>query len=438
MNIKATLPSAFWVAGNQSAQILVRLVSTIILSRLLMPEAFGEILIVLTITALVDLISDVGLRGSIINNSRGASDEGYVNTVWTLKVIRGGFLAFLLILISFLSPVIYPKFDLLPNLLLVAAFNAFVFGFVSTRLFQAEKSMQMMRPALMQFVSRVLAVASMVLFASFEPTAYSIIWGETVSVSLMVLLSHTYLSGTRNYFHIERESLGGIFRYGRWIFVSTILTWVVREGNKFVFGLVMTAQILGFYALATNIASLVRNFVTQFSNKWTFPLYSKLVGDSNLDLMALKIRCAIVGLSSIAVVILGVASEQIIGLIYDDRYGPVAPLVTIIAIGSIGMVVADCYMPIFKAVADSWGLMLLRVMQAFLLIVGVGAGYWWSGVEGIIILSCVTQLLTGPATAWMAKKHFSNGLFLLDSVLYTAPFLAWLYFERDILATLAL
>lgn len=433
MNLLSSVPSALWVVGTQGSTIFLRLISTIVLTRLLFPEAFGTMLIIGTITSLIMLVSDVGLRGSIINNARTDHDKDYVNTIWTLQVIRGAVIAIIIFASSFLAAKLYKNIDSLSFYLQLTSLSALILGFRSTRLNEMERRMQMMRPALVQIATRCVALITTIWIAGIYPTALSIVLGEIIAAAAFVIMSHVSLIGTRNSFCLDRESLPGIFRYGRWILVSTLLTWCVREGHKFFFGIVLSVQILGFYAIASNIANVSKGILTNFADRWVFPMYVKLGEAGGLDVSALKIRAIIVFIGSIAVTLLVILAELIVGLLYEDTYADVSPFIKIIAIGSIGAIVTDCYVPVYKAKADSFGLMKNRAMQACMLGIFAYTGYVSKGAEGIVLGSCFAQLVAGPVTAFMARKHFERKILLLDSLIYTLPFIAFYVYHFDVL-----
>ena len=433
MSLRAKIDSALWVLGPQAVMVLLKLMSIYVLSRVLDPEAYGAILIVMSIFTLIELMSDVGLRGSVINNPRGESDPAFVNTIWTLKVIRGVLIAGVLLLISTFAHLIYPDVEHINDFMCIAAFNAFILGFASTKLHQMERQMQMMRPALMQIFVRAAALLCTIQFAKREPSAAAILWGESVAAMATVLLSHGFLQGTRNAFFIEKNSLSVVFNYGKWIFLATLLTWGVQEGNKLLLGVVMGLQILGFYSMAWNISSFVKTFLTQFANRWTFPMYATLIKSPALDITALRIRLVIVLFAGLSVVILGGFSNLIVEQFLDERYVSVAPFITIIAIGSIGLIVSDCYMPIFKANADSFGLLKMRFSQTLILGLCLFVGWKLRAVEGIVIGAAFGQLIMGPVTAFCARVHFKKKRYLFDSVVYVLPFLIWLVFDINLL-----
>src|SRR5204863_421086 len=77
-----------WSATEYLAGFILRLGSNLILARLLVPEMFGLMALVNTFMMGLQMFSDVGIGPSIIQNRRG-DDPAFLNTAWTIQVMRG-------------------------------------------------------------------------------------------------------------------------------------------------------------------------------------------------------------------------------------------------------------------------------------------------------------------------------------------------------------
>jgi hypothetical protein len=77
--IRGTAWTLFGYGGSQA----LRLVSNLILTRLLVPEVFGLMALVQTFQAGLTLFSDIGIAPSIIQNKRG-EDPTFLNTAWDI------------------------------------------------------------------------------------------------------------------------------------------------------------------------------------------------------------------------------------------------------------------------------------------------------------------------------------------------------------------
>ncbi|MFV8784051.1 oligosaccharide flippase family protein [Microbulbifer sp. SA54] len=428
---KPELSSAMLVIGTRGIEIFLRLVSTIILTRLLSPSAFGEILIVTTISSAIVLFSEIGLRGSIINSNRGDSDPEYINTIWTLYIIQHIVIAAVLLLTSYFGEKIYPNVQNLSFYLQISAVVALASGFHSTKIFQLEKQLDMTIPCLFIVGKRVFGLSLAILLCYSWPSASSIIFADLIATFCFAILSHRIRHGTRNRIHLDINSFKQVFNYGKWILPTTGITWLTREGNKLTLSFILTTTTLGFFSVASNIGLVFCGIAQNLSDKWLFPVYAKYRKNENIDIIALKIRSIILTGSGIGIAILCIGSDTIVNLVYEDEYASIGPILATISAGSIGLIVANCYLPIFKAHANSRALFRIRIIQSILMGIGIIIGYSLFGVSGLILGVSYSQLLFGIFSAFSARKYFTKKIFLLDSIVFTMPFFLCLFLLFD-------
>ena len=77
-----------WTVGTFGLIQLIRFAINIVLTRLLAPELFGTMLIVNSLRTGIDLVLDVGIGQSIIQNKFGEHPSFYV-TAWSIQLVRG-------------------------------------------------------------------------------------------------------------------------------------------------------------------------------------------------------------------------------------------------------------------------------------------------------------------------------------------------------------
>jgi O-antigen/teichoic acid export membrane protein len=62
--------------------------SKIVLTRLLIPEDMGLMVMILSLTALFEVLTEVGIKQSVIQHKNGAEPE-YLNMAWWFQSLRG-------------------------------------------------------------------------------------------------------------------------------------------------------------------------------------------------------------------------------------------------------------------------------------------------------------------------------------------------------------
>src|SRR4026208_1145233 len=89
-----------WSSAGYGFSQALRLGSSLVMTRLLLPEMFGVMAIAMLVSVGLALFSDVGLKPSVIQSQRGG-EPNFLNTVWTTQIFRGFLLWTCALLISF-------------------------------------------------------------------------------------------------------------------------------------------------------------------------------------------------------------------------------------------------------------------------------------------------------------------------------------------------
>src|SRR5712675_1262901 len=82
------LAGSAWTTFGFGGQKLIQLVSNLVLTRLLFPEAFGLMALANVILLGLGMFSDLGIKPSIVQHEQGDSEK-FLNTAWTIQILRG-------------------------------------------------------------------------------------------------------------------------------------------------------------------------------------------------------------------------------------------------------------------------------------------------------------------------------------------------------------
>lgn len=169
----ATHGSLWTIAGYGTSQLL-RFGSNLVLAKLLFPQAFGLMAIVNGVMQGLVMLSDVGIGQSIIRHTR-RDDPAFYNTAWTLQIIRGMLLT--LIGLSLAWPVgqFYDPF--LTRFIAVVSLTTLISGFNSTKIFTANRDMQLARITILDLSTQVIAICVTVGLAWYYHSIWSLVIG---------------------------------------------------------------------------------------------------------------------------------------------------------------------------------------------------------------------------------------------------------------------
>jgi O-antigen/teichoic acid export membrane protein len=310
----------------------LRLASNLILWRLLRPDAFGLMAIVNVFFVGLTMFSDIGIGQSIVQSKRG-DDPAYLNTVWTIQALRGLALA----TIACVAAVPIARFygqPALAGLIPVVALSAGIGGIVSTRLYTASRRIALERLTLIELTSQFAGLAVMVAWAYHTHSVWALAVGGVASAVLRVLLSHTILPGTANRLYWDKDAAKAVSRFGRWIFVSSLLTFLATSSDRLIFGKVITMSQLGVYSIAQVWATIPGFVFGRIVGAVLFPLLSR-AHNEGLDGAATfaRTKAPILFAGAFMVACLVAGGPTLIRMLYDQRAADAGFIVQALAVG---------------------------------------------------------------------------------------------------------
>lgn len=310
---------AFWTLGSYGLSQVFRLGSNIILARLLAPEDFGLMALVAVVLQGLGMFSDLGLAPAIIQNKRG-DEPVYYNTAWTLQVFRGILLWLGACILAWPASRFY-DLPILLYMMPVAGLSALCAGFNSTSLYTMNRHLHMKQLALIDLFSQVLSIVVMIVAASIWPSVWALVAGWIAGSVTKMAMSHILDRRIRNRFTLEREAFFDLFHFGKWIFASTLVTFLALHSDRLVLGKILSSTEFGLYNIALILTFLSLHVANRIMSRVLFPMLSR--HQKNLDrMMSMFIKSRrLVLLSGIATCGgIAIAAPGFFKLLYDERY----------------------------------------------------------------------------------------------------------------------
>lgn len=391
------------MAGYGASQVL-RLASNLALTRLLAPEHFGLMALVNVFMIGLSMFSDVGIGPNIIQSDR-SEDRNFLNTAWTIQVMRG--FAIWLCCIAGAWP--FMKFygdPMLLWLIPVAGLTAVISGFNATSLFTTNRNLALRQLTLLEIGSQIAAILLMVGMALVHPSVWVLVAGALFAAFVKMLASHFWIKGIPNRFCWDSTALHSLVRFGRWVFVSTALSFFINSAASLILGKFMSMSDLGLFSIAATLAKTVENLYDQVSSKVLLPVYAhiKHMQTEELRLRIGKVRKAILSAFLPVLWIIVIFGQQIIDLLFDSRYHNAGWIFRIYAAGLIPLIIAGIG-PFYLAMGNSLLSMKLEAAKFVFYIGAILIGGWFGGATGIIIGLAVQNLLVYLANAHVQRLH---------------------------------
>lgn len=399
------LRSMAWLMMKYGGAQGLRLLSNLVLTRLLYPEAFGLMALVSVVTVGLALFSDIGLGPAIQQNPRG-DDPEFLDTAWVLQITRGiglwlGTCALALPAAQFYGEPSLAYF--LPLAGLASIFN----GFAPTKIETAHRHLLLGRLTALELASQAIGIGAMVVLALITQSVTALVLGGVLQAAARVVLTNLFLPGRGNRLRWNREIAGELMRFGKWIFLSTALWFFTSQGDRVVLGRYLSLEMLGLY----NIGFFLASFPTMLGHSVTgglmIPIYRDRPAHASLEnfrkqrLLRAGLAGGIAGLS----IVMALIGPALVEFLYDDRYLASAQIVTLMACAMAPSALAMTYEQAPLAAGDSRSYFIFSTARAVTQIGLILTGVIWYGLFGAILAMGLTSLLTYPVLVWLARRH---------------------------------
>ncbi len=404
LRARALRGTAFTFAGFGAQQFL-RLLSNLVLTRLLFPEAFGLMALIMVVLTGLQMLSDTGLNPAIVQSKRG-DETAFLDTAWSLQIGRG-FLLWALTLALALPMARFYDQPQLATLLPVAGLATVIQGFQSMRLATANRHIALGRLTGMELGSQAVGISVMIFLAWWLQSVWALVIGTLIGAMIKTVMSHRLLPGHRDGLGWDREAFSEIFHFGKYIFIGSMAGFLINNADRAVLGKYISIGELGIYNIGFFMASVPLMVCMQLGTRVLMPVYARTPprdGPANRR----KVRLARMMLSAVLIVLgLGFAltGDWLITLLYAPEYALAGPIMVLLSLTYLPALVLNAYANLLLASGKSRNftiyLIVLGALQLSLLILLVRE----YGILGAAIAPGLAILLVYPLTAWLAHRE---------------------------------
>jgi len=243
---------------------------TIILARLLTPFDFGIVGMAGVVLAGIEICSETGFTRALVH--RQGNLEPYLDTAWTVAVFRGLVLAGVLWVAAPFAADFFRE-EQMTGLLRLLSIHFAINGLVNIGTVFFQKEMRFGYQMAMDVGGSIVGLTAKLLLAYILRDYWAIVLGALIGGFVRVLLSFA-LHSYRPRFRFNITQAKELTAYGKWIFASSVLWFLVLQGDDLFVGKFMGIAAAGFYQMAFKLSNLPATEISNLVARVTFPAYS--------------------------------------------------------------------------------------------------------------------------------------------------------------------
>ena len=210
-----------WIGGARGIDRGLAFLKNILAARLLAPRDFGQFGALLLVTSLFEIATTFGIRPMIIQEKK--TSDKFLSTIWTISIIRGGLIAFAVLITSSLMASFFNESSLLP-LFSVIALAPFIKGFINPGVILLQKELDFGKVGILRGAVSLIGFLATVGAALVIRNVWALLFGFLIAALFEMIFSFM-VSSYRPSFKLDLVKLRSILKRGKWLVSSSIFNY---------------------------------------------------------------------------------------------------------------------------------------------------------------------------------------------------------------------
>jgi PST family polysaccharide transporter len=393
---------------SQAISITIQLASTVILARLLSPEDYGIIAMVLAVTSFAGVFRDLGLSPAAIQKKD--LTRGQQSNLFWLNVATGMLLT---ILVSGVSPLVvwfYGKPELL-WITVALSFNFVIGSFGSQHGAMLVRNMQFVRYSIPGLSGAFLSLAVSIALAMHGWSYWSLVWGNLSGAVLTTILM-IVLSPFRPSWIEKSTGIREMVKFGANVTAFDFINYFHRNLDNVLIGKYVGAEALGLYSRGYALLLLPINTLRGPINAVGFPALSRLQDQPEAYRNYFRKLANLLALISMPLAaFLFVSVEEVILVLLGPDWGGVVPIFSVLALVAFVQPTVTLWGMVCLSRGMSRRYLHLGIFNTVCSAIGFTAGLPWGAVGVAAGYAIATYVTAAPIVAWAFRDtplHLSD------------------------------
>ena len=269
--------SGVWVTLTNVLDRVLQLGMVLFVARLIGPDSYGVMAFALVVMSALTQLSRLGIDAALIQREEADVDV-YLDTAWVMQNLRGMAVAAVLVLFAPLAAGFFDEPQLTP-VLRVLALSPLLSGLQNPGLMYLKKDLRFDKQFVYTLSGTVFYVLIAVGYALLTRSVWALVFGLVASDFVRLLVSYV-IHDYRPWPRFDVDHARELFGYGKWIFASGVVLFLIMEGDDAFVGWYLGGTVLAFYQLGYRVSNAPATEVTQTISSVVFPTYAKMQSDA--------------------------------------------------------------------------------------------------------------------------------------------------------------
>ncbi len=371
----------------------VQFVIGIILARLLLPEQFGLIGMLMIFIAVAQTFLDSGFGAALIQK-QNITDK-HANSIFYFNILVSMIIAGCLCGLAPWVAAFY-KQPILTTLLRLMSISLVLNAFGLVQNILLRKSLNFKTETKVSLISSVL---SGIIGIGMAYQGYGV-WSLAVQQIASALFRATLLwvfSDWRPLYLFSLQSLREMFGFGSKILCTGLLNTIFDNMYLIVIGKLFSPAVLGYYTRADNLQQLPSRTLSSMVLRVTFPVFSTIQDDRQRVKQGMKKALTMLGLVNFPLMIgLAVVARPLVLVLLTDKWMPCVPYLQLLCVVGLMYPLNLTNLSVLQALGRSDLSLRLEIIKKTLIVLNIMITWRWgimAMITGQVLISLVNYYL---------------------------------------------
>lgn len=397
-----------WASIQRFGNLGISFISNMVMARLLTPDDFGTIGMLLFFIAMAQTFVDSGFGAALIQKKEITNED-----VCTVFYVNMGisFIAYIILFVS--APYIadFYSVPILCDLLRVQSIVVLIQGMTLIQSVQLSKKLDFKRLSVCNLTGTVVLALTGIIAAYYGMGVWSLVirtLAGTITTSIMLWT----IGHWRPSLIFSIESFKQLFNFGGFMLLSSLIFTISRNIQSLILGKMSTPTTLGNFTQARTLRNISSESISSVIGQVLYPDFSN--HQNNDALIKQKLEKSAYLLSYVVaplMVLCILIAEPLIHFVYGNQWNEAIQYFQILCLGGVPICLQDININIIKAKGKSKVLFICNLLKIIFYIVAMILGMYLGGILGFIWVLVIYTTLAYFVFAVLGTYYINTNIF---------------------------
>lgn len=427
-----------WSSLQRFGTMGISFISNIVLARLLTPDDFGCIGMLMIFIALSNTFIDGGFGSALIQKKRPTSEDYSTIFYWNI------FLGVVLYAVLFFCAPLIADFYNIPLLTEVLRVQGIILVINALGIIQANQLRKQLKFKAIAQVTLAASIFSVVVAIAMAYMGYGV-WSlvaQQITSSLVATLLYWIYSYWRPIMVFSKKSFKELFSFGSFMLMNNLINTFCNNLNGLLIGKFFNASSMGYYTQAKKLEDVFSLSIEGVVIQVTYPVLVEVKDDYARLKNALKqFNALLLYIITPLMLFLNLFSVPIITFLFGEKWLPSVPFLEILAFQGIALAIQGINTNAVASIGQSKALFVATIIKRVVQILMLVAGIYLGGIYGLLWGATLFSYFAAYYNAYLVHKYINYTLInqlkdllpiiFLNVVSYSLSIIMQLVFNDD-------